>query len=236
MTGVGGGDASLLLFNHHRLDRRGDAVLDLDLDHARSDGADRLLEVHVAAVDRDAARLLDRVHDVLRRDGAEEAAVVARLVRDRQDRAAQQRRGLLRGGQRRGGGLLDRLLALRGRGDGALGRRLRQLARDQVVAQVALGDVDHGAPLTERLVVLQKDGLRHGAATYRSRPPRPPRPPRSPSSGPLPSPTYGRSASSRARLTAPAPWFWCRRHAPVIRRERILPRSLTNFLRVLMSL
>ena len=38
-------------------------------------------------------------------------------------------------------------------------------------------------------------------------------------------PTYGRSAISRARLTAEATWIWCRRHAPVMRRERIFPFS-----------
>ena len=81
----GGGSArgcgALLLLDDHGLDGRGDAVLDLDDDHARADGADRLLEVDLAAVDRDAAGLLDRVDDVLRRDGAEQAAVVAGLVR-----------------------------------------------------------------------------------------------------------------------------------------------------------
>ena len=38
--------------------------------------------------------------------------------------------------------------------------------------------------------------------------------------------TYGRSPSSRARLTAVASWDWWRRHAPVTRDERILPLSL----------
>ena len=48
--------------------------------------------------------------------------------------------------------------------------------------------------------------------------------------------TYGSSASSRARLTAGAIWFWCRRHAPVMRRERILPRSEMNLRRAPTSL
>src|SRR3712207_7214603 len=52
---------------------------DLD-DHVRADVADRLLEVHLAAVDLEAAGVLDRLGDVLRGDGAEEAAVVARLL------------------------------------------------------------------------------------------------------------------------------------------------------------
>ena len=37
--------------------------------------------------------------------------------------------------------------------------------------------------------------------------------------------TYGRSAISRARLTATATCSWWRRQAPVIRRERIFPFS-----------
>src|SRR5829696_6050278 len=74
--------AALLLFDDHRLDGRGDVVGDLDDDHARADGADRLVEVDLAAIDADAARLADGVDDVLRRDGAEQAPVVAGLVRD----------------------------------------------------------------------------------------------------------------------------------------------------------
>ena len=47
---------------------------------------------------------------------------------------------------------------------------------------------------------------------------------------------YGMRASSRARLTAFATWLWWRRHRPVIRRERILPRSDVNRDSVAMSL
>ena len=59
--------AALLLLDDHRLDGRGDAVGDLDDDHVGADVLDRLVEVDLAAVDRDAAGLLDRVGDVLRR-------------------------------------------------------------------------------------------------------------------------------------------------------------------------
>ena len=52
--------------------------------------ADRLLEVDLAAVDGDAAGVADRVGDVLRRDGAEQAPVVAGLLRDREDRAVEE--------------------------------------------------------------------------------------------------------------------------------------------------
>jgi hypothetical protein len=54
--------------------------------------------VHLAAVDLEAARLLDGVRDVLRGDRAEQAAVVAGLLADRDDRAVEDR-GLLLGGQ-----------------------------------------------------------------------------------------------------------------------------------------
>src|SRR3954471_24848301 len=52
---------ALLLLDHHGLDRRGDAALDLDHHHARAHRLDRLVEVYVAPVDRDAARALDGV-------------------------------------------------------------------------------------------------------------------------------------------------------------------------------
>src|SRR5687768_5094806 len=54
------------------LDLRRDAVLDFDGDHVRAGGLDRLVEVDAALVDLQAAGLLDRVHDVLRRDRAEQ--------------------------------------------------------------------------------------------------------------------------------------------------------------------
>src|SRR4051794_22803031 len=79
--------SGLLLLADDGLHRRGDAVGDLDLDDAGADRLDRLLEADVAAIDVDAARLLDRVDDVLRGDGAEEAAVLARLMGDGQHRA-----------------------------------------------------------------------------------------------------------------------------------------------------
>src|SRR5678815_2105985 len=55
---------ALLLLDDHRLDGRDDAVCDLDLDHPRADGLDRLAEADVVPVDREAAGLLDRVGDV----------------------------------------------------------------------------------------------------------------------------------------------------------------------------
>ena len=66
------------------------------------------------------------------------------------------------------GALLGRGAALGGV-EGALGRRLGELARDQVVAQVALGDVDDGPLLAERLDVLEQDRLGHRASGPRDR-------------------------------------------------------------------
>ena len=71
------------------------AVADLDRDHAGADRLDRLLEVDLAAVDVDAAGLLDRVDDVLRGDRAEQAAVVAGLVGDGEHGLVEQRGALL---------------------------------------------------------------------------------------------------------------------------------------------
>ena len=175
----------------------------------------------------DAAGLLDRVDDVLRGDGAEQAAVVAGLVGDREHGLVELLGALLGALGGLGGRAVEGLLVALGRGDRALGRRLGELARDQVVAQVALGDVDDRAALRRRSP--RPGGGWPGAsrATGRGRAAR---------SSRLSAPTYGSRASSRARLTAVEIWFWWRRQAPVMRRERILPRSEMNFRSVAMSL
>src|SRR3954452_8686449 len=79
-----------------RLDLRGHALVHLDRDHVRAGGPDRVLELDLALVELEAARLLDRVDDVLRGDGAEQPAVVARRLRDGEHRAREQRSVLLR--------------------------------------------------------------------------------------------------------------------------------------------
>jgi hypothetical protein len=145
-----------------RLDRRRHAVVELDDHHVGADVADRLLEVDAAAVDGDAARLADRVGDVLRGHRAEQAPVLAGLLGDREDGAVEEVGVLL--------GADDRLLlgARLGLGPplGGLDRAARgglgELARDQVVAQVALGDVDDRPLLADALDVLEEDRLRHG--------------------------------------------------------------------------
>jgi hypothetical protein len=86
--------------------------------------------------------------------------------------------------------------------DAGGGRSLRQPAREEVVARVPAGDVDDVPAQAELLDVLEEDDvhLDQGA-------------------------TYGSSAISRARFTAAATWSWCRRQAPVMRRDRIFPFS-----------
>ncbi len=137
--------AALLLLDDHRLDGRVHALVDLDDDHVRADVADRLLELDLAAVDSDSAGLADRVGDVLRGDRAEQTAVLAGLLLDRQDGAAEQRSVLLRAVLRVSGGLVSGDLARLSGLERASGGRLRQLAGDQEVAQVPRGDVDDRA-------------------------------------------------------------------------------------------
>src|SRR3954447_22233258 len=182
----------------HGLDRGGHAGGDLHDDHVRAHRLDRLVEMHVALVDRDAARVLDRVGDVLRGDRPEQAAVVAGLLADRQDGAVELLGVLLGAGDEVASGLLLGLDPLASGLDGALGCRGGELARDQEVAQVALRDVDDRALLTDVLDVLEKNDLGHYRSSSR-------RGARAPSRAF--SLTYGSSASSRARWTAVAIWL-----------------------------
>ena len=113
------------------------------------------------AIDPQAARLADRVGDLLGGHRAEELAVLAGAVMEGEDGLRQQGRGLL--------GALGRLLlrALLGLAPalGFLQRRpgggLGELAGQQVVAQVARRDVDGIAAAAKILDVLEKDRLRH---------------------------------------------------------------------------
>src|SRR3954451_15574390 len=84
------------LCGHDGLDLSRDALVHLDRDHVRPGRADRILELDLPLVELQAARLLDRLDDVLRRDRPEQPPVVARLLRDGEDGAGQQSRVLLR--------------------------------------------------------------------------------------------------------------------------------------------
>ena len=127
-----------------------------------------LVEADPLAVDAQAARLGDRVGDLLRGDGAEQAAVLAGAVGDREHGLREQRGGLAGALERLALGLLGGLAAALGLLERALRRRLGQLARDEVVAQVAGRDVDRLADLAEPLDLLEQDRLRHRRGSYRS--------------------------------------------------------------------
>src|SRR3954454_4694741 len=151
----------LLRFGDDRLDRRRDPAADLDLDHVGPGLSDRLLEADLLAVDLDAARGLDRLGDLGGGDGAEELSVLSGAVVDRQHGLAEQGGGLA-GAFRRlllglGGPLALALRLL----ERALGGGLRQLAWDEVVAQVSGRDVDGGPGLAEPVNVLEQNRLGH---------------------------------------------------------------------------
>ena len=124
-------------------------------------------------------------------------------LRDRQDGLGEllgELAGLRRSGLRLralgGGGEL-----LRPRRARALRRRLGELARDQVVAQVALGDVDDGALASPSVLdVLEQDGLGHQSRSRSRSRSRPPAADAARSRGL--GGVRAASASSRARLTA----------------------------------
>ena len=93
---------------------------------------------------------------------------------------------------------------------GALGPRDREALREQVVAAVAVLDLDHVAGGAEAGHLLSQDDLHVGASSQRA------------------VVVYGRSAISRAFLTARAICRCCWEVTPVTRRARILPRSEMN--------
>src|SRR5262249_54850926 len=112
-------------------------------------------------------------------DRAEEVAVLARALVDREHGFGEQAGSFGFAGDASFGGAFGGLHAALRFLERARGRGLRELARHQVVAQVAGRDVDGGTALAEVLDVGQQDRLGHQR-----------------------SPTYGRSAISRARFTA----------------------------------
>src|SRR5258708_6459457 len=109
-------------------------VDDVHDDHVGTDVLDRLRQVHVAFVDLQPARFLDRRSDVLRGDRSEQATVGAGLLGDRQHGAVEQGDVLLGFLDRVARGALGGLLALADRLDRPLGGRLGELARHQEVA------------------------------------------------------------------------------------------------------
>src|SRR5919108_6136874 len=88
--------APSLLFDDHGLDGCRHALGHLDLDHVSAQFPDRLLEPHLAVIDLETACLAHGVRDLLRRDRAEQLAILPCTVRNRQHRLREKRRGLLR--------------------------------------------------------------------------------------------------------------------------------------------
>ena len=139
-------------------------------------------------------RVADRLRDLLRGDRAEQLSVLARAVRDREHGLGEQRRCLLRPLGLLALGALRRLAATPGVLERSLGRRLGELAGNEIVAEVA-GDTSTASPALRGLDVLEQDRFAIGSR------------PRSP--------TYGSRASSRARFTATASWRWWVRESPL---------------------
>ena len=135
----------LLLDLHAKIGR--DLIAELAADGIDARRLDRLVEHKLAAVELNAAALLERVGDFLRRDGAEQTSGAAALGKDGHGQVAHARGD--------GAGLLALALALflhglvvHAHGVDVIGRRLNgQLARQHVVAGVAVGDLDHLAAL-----------------------------------------------------------------------------------------
>src|SRR4051794_27643002 len=158
----GGAAVPALAGGHDGLDGRGDTIVHLDRDHVRSRGLDRLVELDLAAVELQSASLADGIDDLLRGDRAEQPAVVACGVGDREHRLGEQRGVLLGLLSEVAHRLLGGFLATLRLGNRAAGRRLGELARDEEVPQVAGRDVDDVALLTKGVDVLSQDCLRHG--------------------------------------------------------------------------
>ncbi len=191
-------------FDHDGLDGGDYVVCNLDVDHVGAQFPDRLVQPHLALVQLEPARLADRVCDLLRGDGAEQPAVRAGVVGDREHGLGEQRRRLTATLLLIASGRLGGLHAAPGRGDRRVGGGLCELARREEVPQVTRGDVHDRAGFAEPLDVLQQDRLRHRLSARRRRAGAPARGPAS-----RPSPA-GSGVGGRQ---------------PVMRRERILPLS-----------
>src|ERR1700754_1653564 len=189
-----------------------DLRVQADGDAVRADRLDRAAHLDAPLVDGRAAGSGDRRRDVGRRDGAEEAAGVAGLG-DQLDRGALELRLDLTSGVEVG-----ELAGLPSAADGvdlllpALGPREREATRHEVVAAVAVLDLDDVAGGAEPRHLLGENQL-HGVL--------------SPSQRAVE--VYGSSAISRAFLMAVATSRWWRGQLPVTRRARILPRSEMYF-------
>jgi HAD superfamily hydrolase (TIGR01549 family) len=189
-----------------------DLVEEVDPDLVGTDRTDRLVEVDVALVDRHPLVLRgDRLGDMLGGDRPEELAFVAGTGPnlDRSARDEPRCDGFELALARVLPPLVSTAEIL-----GLLGRSLMRSdgdrAWDQVVARVAVGNLDHVSGVSELVDGLLEDDLHRLE--------------------------YGSSAIWRAFFTAVATSRWCWTQLPVTRRARILPRSLTNLRNVTTSL
>ena len=176
------------------------ALEHVDGDRVAPDPLDHV-EVDLAPVDADLPRPPELLRDVGRRHGAEERPGRAGLHLEAEHRLRQRLRDLtgLVGRPRLVAGAL--LVDAADLGNASGRRDLGQPSRQEVVAGVPALHVDDLALQAELLDVSGQDDFHRYPCTY------------------------GSSAISRARFTATATCRWWRRHAPVIRRLRILPFS-----------
>src|SRR3954447_21102473 len=219
---------------HHHLDGGLDVAPHRDRDAVGAERLDRVVQRHLAAVDPDLSRLPDGIGDVARGDRAVQPVLDPGAGLDREHGAVERVGDVAR--------LLvalrlvtpaHLLLALHLR-DHAVAGGQRQLPRLQEVAHVAGGDVHDVALAAQFVDVLQQDRLcsfvyHHVLVVTRPRPRSSshapavasPARPISPLLAGIQLTAYGSRATSRARFTATATWRWCRRQAPVMRRDRI---------------
>src|SRR5581483_278390 len=189
------------LGNDEGLDLDAHVLEDVDRHLVAADALD-VLQVDLATVDADLARAPDLVRDVRRRDRAEERAGRARLHLEAEHGLAQRLRDRLRLLGVRGLVPRAQCLTLVQLGDTRGARLLCELPREQEIACVAARDRDDLSAQPELVDVFEQDDVHQRSLSLSPRSRRPP--PRSRSS--WPSATYGRSAISRARLTACATW------------------------------
>src|SRR5918992_1579355 len=197
------------------VDGRLDLGVEPDGEAVGAEGLDGGVQVDAAPVDGGAAGPLDRVGDLRGRDRPEQASLLAGLGGDRHLQGlevAGDGAGLLQVGDLAGGPPCPDALGLP---DRAGGGQAGQVAGQQVVAPVPVGDVDNVAGRPHPPDLLVQDDL-HVRGSYRIE--------------------YGSRAISRAFLTAEATSRWCWAQLPVTRRARILPRSLMNLRSRLTSL
>src|SRR3954464_6247644 len=203
-------ERNLLGCHHVHRERRGHLGVQLDLDVVRTRGLDVARHLETPAVEGRTPGGLDGVHDLGRGDRAEQASTGAgpRGQRD------------LEGGQLllhpvRLAEVADLAGVARPLDDrdlllGALAPPDGETLREQVVAPVAVLDLDDVAGSAEARHLLSEDDLHLGSLSQRA------------------VAVYGRSAISRAFLTARAICRCCCEVTPVTRRARILPRSEMN--------